>query len=46
MKNVMNIDTPFFRAMGKIGDIFLLNVIFVITSLQIRHTYDRNHYDS
>ncbi len=35
MKNVLNIDTPFFRAMGKIGDIFLLNFIFVITSIPL-----------
>lgn len=33
MKNVLNMDTPFFRVMGKIGDIFLLNFIFVITSI-------------
>lgn len=35
MKNALNIDTPFFRTMGKIGDIFLLNFIFVITSIPV-----------
>lgn len=35
MKNRFNMDTPFFRTMGKIGDIFLLNFIFVITSIPL-----------
>ena len=35
MKNAFNLDTPFFRMMGRIGDVFLLNLIFVITSIPV-----------
>lgn len=35
MKDAFNVDTPFFRTMARIGDIFLLNLIFVITSIPV-----------
>lgn len=35
MKDAFSLDNPFFRTMGKIGDIFLLNLVFVITSIPI-----------
>lgn len=35
MKNGLNTDSPFFRMMGRIGDLFLLNFIFVVTSIPV-----------
>ena len=35
MKNGLNTDAPFFRTMARIGDLFLLNFIFVVTSIPI-----------
>ncbi|MGN0437627.1 MAG: YesL family protein [Lachnospiraceae bacterium] len=35
MKDAFTLDNPFFRTMGRIGDIFLLNFIFVITSIPV-----------
>lgn len=35
MKSAFNLDSPFFRLMSRIGDIFLLNLIFVITCIPI-----------
>ncbi|MGN0496255.1 MAG: YesL family protein [Lachnospiraceae bacterium] len=35
MKDAFSLDNPFFRTMGRIGDIFLLNLIFVISSIPV-----------
>lgn len=35
MKNTTNIDSPFYRLMGKLGDLVLLNVLWLLCSLPV-----------
>lgn len=35
MKNIFNVDNPFWCFMGKLGDLILLNILFIIFSMPI-----------